>query len=146
MQSKLTIVNEYIASLPEGRKEAIAALRDLIKKHLPKGYEEGMDYGMICYYIPLSRYPNTYNGHALQYVALASQKNYMSLYLMGVYGEGESSFKERYKATGKKLDMGKSCVRFKSLDDLPLDLIAETVAKITPEKYIATYKKARGKA
>lgn len=144
MQSPLSSPDEYIASLPDDRREAMTTLRALIKKHLPKGYEEAMQYGMLSYYIPLSRYPNTYNGQALVYVALASQKHYMSLYLMSVYGEQESDFREKYKATGKKLDMGKSCLRFKSLDDLPLELIAETIAAVTPERYIAYYEKVKG--
>jgi uncharacterized protein DUF1801 len=144
MQSFAKTPNEYIENLPDDRQAPIATLRALIKKALPKGYEEGMDYGMITYHIPLSRYPDTYNDHPLQYVALASQKNYMSLYLMGVYGEHESSFRKKYEATGKKLNMGKSCLRFTSIDDLALDVIADTIAATTLEEYIAIYEKSRG--
>lgn len=100
-----------------------------------------MQYGMISYYVPLADYPNTYNGQPLSYVALASQKNYMSLYLMGLFDE-EESFRTRYKKSGKRLDMGKSCVRFRTINDLPLELVAETVKAYTPQAYIARYEKA----
>ncbi|HEU5121541.1 MAG TPA: DUF1801 domain-containing protein [Candidatus Saccharimonadales bacterium] len=145
MQSKAKTPDKYLASLPEQRREAISTVREFIKQHLPKGYEEGMNYGMICYYIPLERYPNTYNGQPLQYVALASQKNYMSLYLMSVYGDMESDFRQKYADTGKKLDMGKSCIRFKSVDELALDVIGEAIKSTTPEQYIALYEKSRAK-
>lgn len=143
MQSLAKTVDEYIENLPVERKEAIIQLRNLIKTSLPKGYEEGMQYGMISYFIPLDRYPNTYNGEPLGYVALASQKNYMSLYLMTVYGDSEQRFKEAYEKTGKKLEMGKSCLRFKSVDDLALDVIAAEIRSLTPDEYIAVYEKAR---
>ncbi len=144
MQSKAQAVDDYLAGLPEDRERPLSELRKLIKKHMPKGYEEGMLWGMISYYIPLERYPSTYNKQPLGYVALASQKNYMSLYLTSVYGELENWFKAEFKKTGKKLDMGKSCVRFKSLDDLPLELIGQAIEMYTPEQYIANYEKARG--
>ncbi len=142
MQSTARSVEEYLRELPEDRKRVLSELRRLIKKHLPKGYEEGIQYGMIGYYIPLSRYPKTYNGQALGYVGLASQKNYMSLYLMCVYGENEIGFKEAYLKTGKKLDMGKSCIRFKSLDNLPLELIGSEIERYTPEAFILQYEKS----
>lgn len=147
MQSTAPTVEEYLESLPADRREAIEAVRAVICENLPEGYEEGMQYGMIGYYIPLSRYPNTYNGQALGYVALASQKNYMSLYLMGVYGneERERSFREGFASRGKKLNMGKSCVRFKKLDDLPLDVIGETIAQISVEDYLRWYEASRTK-
>lgn len=143
MQSLAKTVDEYIENLPVERKEAIIQLRNLIKTSLPKGYEEGMQYGMISYFIPLDRYPNTYNGEPLSYVALASQKNYMSLYLMTVYGDSEQHFKEAYEKTGKKLEMGKSCLRFKSVKDLALDVIAAEIRSLTPDEYIAVYEKVR---
>ena len=101
---------------------------------------------MISYVVPLERYPKTYNRQALQYAALASQKNYVSLYLMNVYGneETESWFVNSYRASGKRLDMGKACVRFKRIDDLPLDLIGETIARTSVDDFIALYEKARG--
>lgn len=103
-----------------------------------------MQYGMIAYYIPLSRYPETYNGQPLGYISIASNKDYISLYLMSIYGEGETEFRRAYRKTGKKLDMGKSCVRFTHFENLPLELIAQTVAKHTPEEFIALYERGRG--
>lgn len=121
-------------------------MRDVIRKNLPPGYEEGMQFGMIGYYVPLERLPNTYNGQPLGLAALANNKNYMSLYLNTVYGDRatEAWFKERYAETGKKLDMGKSCLRFRRLDDLPLDVIGETIARVPVDRYVAHYEKARG--
>lgn len=147
MQSTAQTVDEYIESLPPDRRHAIGALRDVICRNLPQGYEEGMQYGMIGYYIPLSRYPNTYNGQALSYVGLASQKNYMSLYLMGVYGDEERErwFREAFASRGKKLNMGKSCVRFKKLEDLPLDVIGEAIAQISVDDYLRWYEASRKK-
>jgi hypothetical protein len=142
MQSAEETVEAYLASLPKDRQKELARLRVLIKKHLPKGFEEGMQFGMIGYYIPLSKYPNTYNNQPLGYIAMASQKNYISLYLMSVYGENEEQFRSEYKKTGKKLNMGKSCVRFKKFDDLPQELIAKTIASMTPEQFIQRYEAA----
>ncbi len=146
MQSKSTTVDEYLASLPEDRRHALEAVREVILQNLPPGYEEGMQYGMISYCIPLSRYPKTYNGQPLGYAALASQKNYMSVYLMNVYGDEtiERWFREEYQKSGKKLDMGKSCVRFKKLEDLPLDVIGKAVALASVEEFIHRYERIRG--
>ncbi|MCE2465789.1 MAG: DUF1801 domain-containing protein [Dehalococcoidia bacterium] len=140
-------VDEYIAGLPEERRGAIGSLRDLILTHLPEGYSEEMDFGMIAYVVPLAVYPQTYNGHPLMYAALASQKNYMSLYLMNIYGDPETYewFTEEFKARGKKLDMGKSCVRFKKLDDLPMDVIGQAIAKTPSSNYIDIYEASRRK-
>ena len=145
MRYEATTVEEYIAQIPADRQETFRKLRELILANLPAGYEEGILYGMPGYYIPLSRYPDTYNGQPIGIAALASQKNYLSLYLTGVYDDTntESWFKKSYEATGKKLNMGKSCVRFKKLDDLPLDVIAQAVARITPAELIAIYEKTR---
>src|SRR5687768_1667385 len=122
-------VEEYLATLPPDRKTAIETIRKVIRKNLPRGFQEGMQSGMISYYIPLSRYPTTYNGQALGAAALASQKGYMSLYLMSVYGDPQQKawFERAYRAAGKKLDMGKSCVRFRKLEDLPLDVIGDVI-------------------
>jgi hypothetical protein len=143
--SKAKTVAAYLKELPADRRKVVSTVRDLVRKHLPDGYDELMGYGMIMFSVPLSRLPNTYNGHPLCYVALAAQKNYYALYLMCVYNgsAGESKFQAEYRKTGKKLDMGKSCVRFKSLDDLPLDLIARTVASVPMETYVAMYHKSR---
>jgi hypothetical protein len=138
--------DEYVAALPDDRREAIAAVRETILANLPEGYEEGIQYGMLGYYIPLERYPETYNGQPLSVAALANQKNYMSLYLNCVYSDGGEKdwFERRWAETGKKLDMGKSCVRFKKLEDLPLDVVGEAIARVQPEEYIATYERVRG--
>lgn len=146
VQSKASTVAEYLEELPEDRRKAIEAVRKVILKNLPKGCEECMDYGVICYAIPLAKYPNTYNGHPLGVVALASQKNYMAVYVP-VYMDPKDDkwFTDAYKKTGKKLDMGKCCVRFKKLDDLALDLIGEAIAKMPVERLIQIYEKSRSK-
>lgn len=146
MQSKASTVEEYLASLPEDRRGIVQAVREIILENLDEDYEEGMQYGMIGYYVPLARYPDTYNGQPLGYLALANQKRYMSLYLMGVYGDAASDFRERYTATGQRLDMGKSCVRFRKLDQLPLDVIADEVGRLSVEQFIAQYEDARTSA
>lgn len=143
--SKARTIKQYLAGLPPDRRAGLAAVRKLILDHLPKGYEETMQYGMISYVIPLKRYPNTYNRQPLGIACLASQKNYMALYLMNVYGDKETElwFRERYQASGKKLDMGKSCIRFRKIEDLPLELIGKAVARTSVEKFIEQYEKAR---
>ncbi len=147
VQSKAESVEEYLAELSEERRAAVEAVRSVVLEHLPEGYEETMQFGMIGYVVPLERYPVTYNKQALQYAALASQKNYMSLYLMCVYGDEESQrwFAEGFKSRGKKLNMGKSCVRFKRVDDLPLDLIGEAIARMSVAEYIELYEAARSR-
>ncbi len=124
VSSKAATVDEYLAELPEERREAIATVRRFILDHLPEGYVEGMNWGMIVYEIPLERYPDTYNKQPLGLVALASQKNYMSLYLLG-----DDEFRRRWEETGKKLDMGKTCIRFRKVDDLALDVIGDTLVR-----------------
>lgn len=138
-------VEQYLAELPEDRREVISAMRKLIRKHLPKGYVESVGYGMICYGIPLEQYPDTYNGQPLGYVALAAQKNYNALYVMGPYADPkqDAEFRAAFKAAGKKLDMGKSCVRFQSMDDLALDAVAKVIASTPPKQYIEKYEAAR---
>ena len=144
--STATTPDEYIASLPDDRGAALAAVVDVVRHNLPEGFEEGMQFGMIGWYVPLERFPDTYNGQPLGLVGLASQKHYMSLYLNSVYGDKQTEawFKERYEASGKKLDMGKSCVRFRRVDDLPLDVIAETIARVDLDSFLAQYEAARG--
>lgn len=145
VKSRVASVEEYISELPDERTRALKTIRNLILNNLPEGYVEIMQYGMITYVIPIERFPKTYNGLPLGYISLASQKNYMSLYLMYVYGNKEAKriFKDRYIASGKKLDMGKSCVRFKKLEDLPLDLIGETVAATAVDDFIKMYEESR---
>lgn len=144
MHSTSETVEAYLRSLPTDRREAISRLRQLILKNLPKGYEEGMQYGMISYHVPLQTYPTTYNGEPLSYIALASQKNYMSLYLMAIYGGNENEFRTAYQQSGKKLNMGKSCIRFKQYEDLPEPLLAKTIASYTPKQFIELYELTRG--
>ena len=142
VMSKAPTVSQYLASLPADRRKIVGAVRKLIKANLPAGYKETMGWGAICYSVPLSVLPDTYNGEPLCYAALAAQKNYCSLYLMSVYGDAvrAKAFKAAFAKAGKKLDMGKSCVRFKTLDDLPLDVIADTIAATPMAKYVAAYK------
>ncbi len=145
MQSKAKTVEEYFEELAPDRQDAISTVRDVILEHLPDGYQEMMLFGMITYAIPLERYPNTYNKQPLMYAALANQKRHMAVYLTNVYGDDslETWFRERYLASGKRFDMGKSCVRFRKLDDLPLDLIGEAIAKTSVEEFIDIYTASR---
>jgi uncharacterized protein YdhG (YjbR/CyaY superfamily) len=146
-RSNAATVEQYLAELPPERREVVSTMRDLVRRNLPKGYAETMNWGMISYEIPLERYPNTYNRQPLSYVALAAQKNYYALYLTSAYQDSEQGkqLAEAFKRAGKKLDMGKSCLRFKTLDDLPLDVIARVVASTPPEKWIAQFEAARAK-
>jgi len=152
MQSKATTVAAYLASLPADRRAALSAVRAVIRANLDRDYEEGMQYGMIGYYVPHRVFPAGYHcspDQPLPFAALASQKNYMSAYLMGVYcgcGEGPGAetadvawFREAWAKTGKKLDMGKSCVRFKKLEDLALDVIGESIRRVPARTYVARY-------
>ncbi|MBT8215556.1 MAG: DUF1801 domain-containing protein [Acidimicrobiia bacterium] len=145
MRSDADSVEEYLASLPEERREAIEVVRNEILANLPEGYEEAMNWGMISYQVPLEHYPDTYNGQPLMYAALANQKNHMAVYLTAVYAEETSrdAFLEAYRATGKKLDVGKSCVRFKRLDDLPVELIGETIAATDVDRFVSEVEAAR---
>ena len=144
-QSKAETVEEYLAELSPERRSEIATVRKVILDNLPDGYVERMQYGMISYAIPLETYPVTYNKQPLGLASLASQKNYMSLYLMNVYGDTDTErwFHEEYRASGKKLDMGKSCVRFKKVEDLPLELIGQTIARTSPDEFIERYETLR---
>ena len=136
---------QYIASLPADRAKTIATVRALVNKHIPPGYEESIVWGTIGWVIPLSRYPDTYNRQPICYVALSSQKQYCSLYMFGAYwnaGQLEQ-LKTAFKAAGKKLDMGKSCVHFESPDDLPLEAIGKLISAISSEKWIEIYEQSR---
>jgi len=145
VMSAATSVEEYLAELPEDRRTVVTALRRLVRKHLPKGFRETVSFGMLAYGVPLERYPTTYNGQPLCYVALAAQKNYFSLYLMGAYQDPKqaTALKRAFQAAGKKLDMGKSCLRFKSVDDLPLDAIGQLIAGTSVDDFIAQYEASR---
>jgi uncharacterized protein YdhG (YjbR/CyaY superfamily) len=142
MQSKATTVKAYLASLPPDRREAIEAVRKVILKNLDKDFEEGMSYGMIGYYVPHSVYPAGYHCDPklpLPYVNLASQKNHMAVYMMCIYSDPKLAewFVDAWAKTGKKLDKGKACIRFKKLDDLALDVIGQAIKKVPAKKYIA---------
>ena len=145
VQSAAKTVDGYLEELPEERRAVVSAVRDVILANLPKGYQESVAYGMISYSIPLERYPKTYNKQPLCYVSLAAQKSHYAVYLMCVYASPmrTATLREQCAKAGKKLDMGKACIRFKRLDDLPLNVIGESVASVTPEAYIAFYEKAR---
>lgn len=138
MRSEATTVEAYLADLPADRREAIAAVRAVILENLPDGYVESMNWGMITYEVPLEIYPDTYNKQPLMFAALASQKNHMAVYLTSIYAlPGKAGeFEAAYRATGKRYDVGKSCVRFRKLDDLPLDLIGETIAAVDVETFV----------
>jgi len=148
MQSKATSVAQYLNSLPPERREAIEAVRAAILRNLDKDYEEGMQYGMIGYYVPHRVYPAGYHcdpKQPLPFAGLASQKNHMSLYLGCIYGweDEERWFRTAWTKAGKKLDMGKGCVRFRKLDDVPLDVVAELVRRIPARAYIERYERIR---
>lgn len=147
MQSNAATVEAHLAELPEDRRDAIQAVRDVIRANLDQDYEEGMQYGMIGYYVPHSIYPAGYHCDPRQpvpYVNLASQKNYMSLYMSVVYGDNELAewFQAEWKKTGKKLDMGKCCIRFKKVEDLALNVIGEAIRRVPAAKYIEIYEAA----
>jgi len=149
MISKAKSVREYLAGLPADRRKAIEAVRAVIRKDLGDGFEEGMQYGMIGYYVPHRVYPGGYHcdpRQPLPFAGLASQKNYMSIYLMCIYGNpGHATwFQEEWKRRGKKLDMGKWCIRFKELDDLPLDVIGKAIARVPVKAFVAWYEAAIG--
>lgn len=137
-------VDAYLAELPADRRAALEAVRGVLLRNLPEGYEEGMQYGMIGYYVPHSRYPAGYHcdvRQPLPFASLGAQKNHLAVYLMCVYGSPEHAawFQQAWAQTGKKLDMGKSCVRFKKVEDLALDVLGEAVARVPVDAYIATY-------
>jgi hypothetical protein len=141
MQSAKTTVKEHLAELPADRRAALEAVRSVILKNLDKDFEEGMLYGMIGYYVPHRVYPQGYHcdpSKPLCYAGLASQKNHMAIYLMCIYGSNEQRewFEGAWKKSGKKLDMGKSCIRFKRIEDLALDVIGQAIKRVPARKYI----------
>jgi hypothetical protein len=141
-------VAEYLKALPPERRAVIAAARKLVTKHLPKGYVERQNGGFISYEIPLADYPATHNKQPLCYIGLAAQKNHHALYLVGCYmSESQRARLEAaYKASGRKIDMGKSCLRFDTFEELPHAVLGELIAEMTPADFVATYEKARAKA
>lgn len=146
-RSRARTVDEYLAGLAPDQRAVLSTVREVVLRNLPRGYRETVNWGMITYELPLERYPDTYNGQPLGYAALAAQKNYFALYLMGAYAEPtvQAGLREGFGKAGKKLDMGKSCLRFRSLDDLPLDVIGRTIASTPPDRLIASYEKGRAR-
>jgi uncharacterized protein YdhG (YjbR/CyaY superfamily) len=144
VSSKAATVPDYLAALPDDRRAEIERVRDVVNAALPEGYVEGIGYGMIVWFIPLERYPDTYNKQPLGYAALAAQKNYNSLYLSIYYSrERTKKFQAAFADAGKELDMGKSCIRFKRADELALDVIAAEIASFTPDEFILAHEQAR---
>lgn len=142
VSTSTTTATDYLASLPQDRREVISAVRELILRNLPEGYQETINWGMLSYEVPLETYPDTYNKKPLSYVGLAAQKNYNSLYLMSVYQDPADyqELMEAFARMGVKPDMGKSCIRFKKLDQIPLEKIARLIAKTSVQDFVATAK------
>jgi hypothetical protein len=145
LKSSAPTVQRYLDELPEDRRAVLEAVRGMVLHNLPEGYRESMRWGMISYEIPLERYPETYNGQPLAYLGLAAQKNNYALYLTCVSQDPEQQahLRDGFKKAGKKLDLGKSCLRFKKLDDLPMNVLAELVAGTPPDAFIAQYEASR---
>jgi Domain of unknown function (DU1801) len=145
VRSDAVTIEGYLAELPDDRRAALSAVRQVVLDHLPAGFEEAMQYGMISYVVPLERYPTTYNGQPLAVASLANHKRHMAIYLLGVYGDDGSQrwLRARWEATGKTLDMGKSCLRFRRLDDLALDVVGEAIARMSVDEFIDLYERSR---
>ena len=144
-RSSAATVGEYLAELPEDRREVVRATRMLVLGALPAGYHETMAWGMISYEIPLADYPNTYNGQPLCYAALAAQKRHVSLYLMSLAQDGdeERRLRDAFSAAGLRLDLGKSCLRFRTMADLVPEAVAAVIAATPPDAFIARYEASR---
>lgn len=138
-------VDDYLAGLPANDRKIMSAVRDTVRKNLPTGYEEVLQGRYISYVIPLSRFPKTHNKQPIWYIALAIQKNYYTVHMMAAYGDSKSLalIQNGFKKAGKKLDMGKACIRFKKLEDIPLDVIGKSVASVPAEGYIKRYEASR---
>ena len=149
MKSKAATVSEYLQSLPDDRRRTISAVREVILSNLDEGYEEGMQYGMIGYFVPHRIFPAGYHTNPkepLPFAALASQKNHLALYLMGVYSVDARWFREAWEKTGRKLDMGKSCVRFKRVEDVALEVVGEAIRRLPAREYILRYQQTIARA
>lgn len=139
--------DDYVAQLPEDRRAVVSAVRRMVLEHLPAGYVESTGWGMITYGVPLERFPDTYNGQPLCTAGLAAQKHHVALYLMGAYAEPaiEAALRDGFARAGKKLDMGKSCVRFKRLEDVDLAVLGRAIAAMPPERLMAHHDAVHGK-
>lgn len=146
-KSSATTVDEYLAELPADRRAVVAAVLAVVRDYLPPGYREGMNWGMIAFEVPLERFADSYNGQPLSYVAIAAQKNHFALYLncVDAGSDRETALREAFAAVGKKLDMGKSCVRFKALADLELAAIGKIIAGTSVDEFVARYEASRKK-
>lgn len=146
MTTTATSVQDYLVSLTSEQRSVIDSVRSMILSHLPSGFVETINWGMLSYEVPLELYPNTYNKKPLSYIGLAVQKQYYSLYLMPAYMDQNvyQTLMDAFERAGKKLSMGKSCIRFKKVEDLPLNLIGSIIASYTVESFIAAYEKTRG--
>jgi hypothetical protein len=138
-------VTAFLAKIPAERRPSVERVRDVVRRHLPEGFEEVVSKNMLVYQVPLKRYSDTYNGRPLWYVALASEKSYLSLHLMPVYGDAArvQRLRDGFHAAGKKLDMGKACIHFRTADDLPLDVIGELVASVSVDRWVEIAQRAR---
>lgn len=148
MQSKASTPKEYLASLPDDRRKAMEEIRKVIRKNLDKAYAEGIQYGMLGYFLPHSKYPDGYHcdpKQPLPFMSVASQKNHIGLYLFCIYcsAEEQETFRKEWLASGKKLDMGKSCVRVKKLEDIPLDVLGRAIKRMTAKKFVKAYEQGR---
>ena len=142
-QSKAKTPAAYLKELPADRRREVARVREMVRKHLPAGYRETMNWGMITYEVPLERHPKTYNGQPLCFAGLAAQKNHLSLYFMPVDAAALARLKAAFEKAGKKLDMGKSCIRFKRADDLPLDALGAEIAAVPVDKFVSYVEASR---
>jgi hypothetical protein len=144
-KSSSAAVTTFLAALPAARRGDVEVVRRVIRRHLPEGYEEVVSKKMLVYQVPLDRYPDTYNGHPLWYAALALEKSYLSLHLMPVYGDAALArrLEEGFRSAGKKLDMGKACLRFRTSDDLALDVVGQVVEAIPVDRWIEIAKSAK---
>ena len=147
VSSKAVTPDDYIAELPPERRDLVSRIRDLVNSNLPDGYVERMNWGMISWEVPSERYPDTYNSQPLVYAGLAAQKNYTALYLNHIYASEERTdrLKAQWAAAGRKLDMGKSCLRFKRAEDIAEDVLAETIRSIPVDRFIAEYEVGRAR-
>jgi hypothetical protein len=145
--SKAASPEAYLAELPEERRPLVSRLRDLVNANLPAGYVERMSWGMISWEVPLERYPNTYNGQPLVYAALAAQKNHTALYLNCVNASAERTerLSAAWAATGRRLDMGKSCLRFRKGEDVAEEVLAQTIRSIPLDAFIVDYEASRAR-
>lgn len=145
VSSKAATVQEYLDELPEERRDVVSTVRKTIRKNLPSGYREGMLWGMITYTVPLERFPDTYNGQPLMYVALAAQKNNFAVYLTchGPESEERSRLEAGFRKAGKKLDMGGSCIRFRKLEEIPLGVIGDAVGSVPVDELLARYREVK---